>query len=209
MRGMQLKQVDNTRDRILDAAFGEIHRHGFQAASIANILAKTGLTKGALYHHFPAKHDLGLAVVDEIIHAGMQAMVFDPLRDSDDPLTTLLDIIERKGETAGIDSVRLGCPLNNLMQEMSPLNDEFKNRILAVLTQWQNIVTDALRSAQDRGHISPDVDCSAVALFIVSSWEGCIGVAKNMQSVEAYRKCMQQLRLYVQGLQTTRRRKSA
>ena len=206
---MQLKQIDNTRDKILDAAFGEIHRHGFQAASIANILAKTGLTKGALYHHFPAKHDLGLAVVDEIIHAGMQAMVFDPLRDSDDPLMTLLDIIERKGETAGIDSVRLGCPLNNLMQEMSPLNDEFKNRILAVLNQWQNVVTDALRSAQDRGHISLDVDCNAVALFIVSSWEGCVGVAKNMQSVDAYRVCMGQLRHYVHGLQTTRRRKSA
>ena len=206
---MQLKQIDNTRDKILDAAFGEIHRHGFQAASIANILAKTGLTKGALYHHFPAKHDLGLAVVDEIIHAGMQAMVFDPLRDSEDPLMTLLDIIERKSETAGIHSVRLGCPLNNLMQEMSPLNDEFKNRILAVLNQWQNVVTDALRSAQDRGHLSPDVDCSAVALFIISSWEGCNGVAKNMQSVEAYRVCMGQLREYISGLQTSRRRKSA
>ena len=209
MSPMQFKQTDNTRDKILDAAFGEIHRHGFQAASIANILAKTGLTKGALYHHFPAKHDLGLAVVDEIIQAGMQAMVFDPLRDSDDPLATLLDVIERKGETAGKESVRLGCPLNNLMQEMSPLNDEFKNRILAVLQQWQDVVADALRSAQGQGRISPEVDCDAVALFIVSSWEGCIGVAKNMQSVQAYRVCMGQLRDYVQGLQTSKRRKSA
>ncbi len=205
---MQPKPADLTRDTILDAAFGEIHRYGYQAASISNILAKTGLTKGALYHHFPAKHDLGLAVVDEIILAGMQAMVFDPLRDSDDPLAALLEVIERKGEGADVESVRLGCPLNNLMQEMSPLDDEFKNRILVVLQLWQDTIADALRRAQGQGRIGRAVDCNAVALFIVSSWEGCIGVAKNMQSVQAYRVCMGQLRDYVLGLQTSKRRKS-
>ena len=206
---MQSKQTDITRDRILDAAFGEIHRYGYQSASIANILAKTGLTKGALYHHFPAKHDLGLAVVDEIILAGMQLMVFDPLRESDDPLATLIEIIERKGETANVGSVRLGCPLNNLMQEMSPLDDEFKNRILAVLNQWQETVADALLRAQGQGRIGRGVDCHAMALFIVSAWEGCVGVTKNMQSVQAHRLCMGQLRDYVLGLQTSRRSKSA
>jgi AcrR family transcriptional regulator len=206
---MHAKPSDVTRDKILDAAFSEIHRYGFQAASISSILANTGLTKGALYHYFPAKHDLGLAVVDEIILAGMQAMVFDPLRDSDDPLETLLNIIERKGETADVESVRLGCPLNNLMQEMSPLDDEFKNRILAVLQLWQDTTADALRRAQGQGRIGGEVDCNAVALFIVSSWEGCVGVTKNMQSVQAYRVCMGQLRDYVLGLQTPRRRKSA
>jgi TetR/AcrR family transcriptional regulator, transcriptional repressor for nem operon len=200
---MHAKPSDSTRDTILDAAHGEIHRQGFQAASIASILAKTGLTKGALYHHFPAKHDLGLAVIEEIISAGMQAMVFDPLRESDDPLTTLLEVIERKGETADLESVRLGCPLNNLMQEMSPLNDEFKNRLLAVLKLWQESVADALRRAQTQGRIRKDVDSMAAALFIVASWEGCVGVAKNMQSVQAYRVCMQQLRDYVAGYAPT------
>jgi len=45
--------ADVTREKILDAAFHEIHRYGFQSASLANILERTGLTKGALYHHFP------------------------------------------------------------------------------------------------------------------------------------------------------------
>jgi AcrR family transcriptional regulator len=202
---MHAKQPDHTRDKILDAAYSEIHRHGFQAASISNILAKTGLTKGALYHHFPAKHDLGLAVVEEIILAGMQAMVFDPLRESDDPFATLLDIIGRKGDNVNTESVRLGCPLNNLMQEMSPLNEEFKDRILTVLNLWQDTIADALRRAQRQGQVDHEVDCDAVALFIVSSWEGCVGVAKNMQSVEAHRICMAQLRDYVLGLQAARR----
>ena len=206
---MAIKQPDNTRDTILDAAFCEIHRQGYQAASIANILAKTGLTKGALYHHFPAKQDLGLAVVDEIIRAGLQAMLFDPLRESDDPFETLLEIIGRKADRVDLESVRLGCPLNNLMQEMSPLNEDFKNRLLVILKVWQDTFADALRRAQQQGRIRREVDTQAAALFMVSSWEGCVGVAKNMQSVKAYRMCMQQLRGYVAGLQITARRKTA
>ena len=205
---MVTKQPDTTRDTILDAAFCEIHRQGYQAASIANILAKTGLTKGALYHYFPAKQDLGLAVVDEIIRAGMQAMVFDPLHASHDPFDTLLEIIGRKAEQADLESVRLGCPLNNLMQEMSPLDGEFKNRLLVILKVWQDSITDVLQRAQQQSRIGPEVDTKATALFIVSSWEGCIGVAKNMQSVKAYRVCMQQLRNYVLGLQVSARCKS-
>ena len=206
---MAIKQPDNTRDTILDAAFCEIHRQGYQAASIANILAKTGLTKGALYHHFPAKQDLGLAVVDEIIRAGLQAMLFDPLRESDDPFETLLEIIGRKADRVDLESVRLGCPLNNLMQEMSPLNEDFKNRLLVILKVWQDTFADALRRAQQQGRIRREVDTQAAALFMVSSWEGCVGVAKNMQSVKAYRMCMQQLRGYVAGLEVSARRKSA
>ena len=206
---MAIKQPDNTRDTILDAAFCEIHRQGYQAASIANILAKTGLTKGALYHHFPAKQDLGLAVVDEIIRAGLQAMLFDPLRESDDPFETLLEIIGRKADRVDLESVRLGCPLNNLMQEMSPLNEDFKNRLLVILKVWQDTFANALRRAQQQGRIRREVDTQAAALFMVSSWEGCVGVAKNMQSVKAYRMCMQQLRGYVAGLEVSARRKSA
>src|SRR3954463_4371958 len=58
-----------TRDRLLGAAFQEIHRRGYQAASIDSILASTGLTKGALYHHFADKAALGPPVCDEVVRA--------------------------------------------------------------------------------------------------------------------------------------------
>jgi len=194
------RQPDVTRETILDAAFQEIHRHGFQAASLSNILAKTGLTKGALYHHFPTKDDLGLAVIDEVVRAGLDAMLFAPLRESDAPFETLLDIVRRKAQRADLENVSLGCPLNNLMQEMSPLNATFKKRLNAVLTTWQSAVADALVRAQKQGAVRRDVDCRAAALFIVSSWEGCVGVAKAMQSVKDFRLCMKQLEAHVAGL---------
>lgn len=194
------KQPDVTRETILDAAFQEIYRHGFQAASLNNILARTGLTKGALYHHFQTKDALGFAVIDEVVREGLDAMVFAPLRESPTPYVTLLEIVRHKAERADPENVMLGCPLNNLMQEMSPLDPVFKKRLNTVLKCWQDAVTDALLRGQKQGAVRRNVDCRAAALFIVSAWEGCVGVAKNVQSVKDFRMCMDQLEGYVLGL---------
>ena len=61
------RQPDQTRQRLLESAFEEIHRNGFRGASLETILKETGVTKGALYHHFGSKSKLGLAVIDELI----------------------------------------------------------------------------------------------------------------------------------------------
>jgi TetR/AcrR family transcriptional repressor of nem operon len=195
-------QTELTRGRLLEAAFCEIHRHGFQAASIANILHDTGLTKGALYHHFPTKRDLGLAVVEEVVAGLLDELVFRRLRASDQPVATLIEIIGQRGGI-GTEAVVLGCPLNNLMQEMSPLDAAFKEKLNAILNTWTRTVEDALRRGQEAGVLRPDVDCRAAALFITSAWEGCVGVAKNLQSPAKLRRCMQQLQGYVRSLMAT------
>jgi AcrR family transcriptional regulator len=198
---MTAKQPDITRDKILDAAFQEIHKHGFQAASLSNILERTGLTKGALYHHFPDKDHLGHAVIEEVIRESLETMVFAPLRATNDPIGTLREVIQLKADKATAEYVALGCPLNNLMQEMSPLDADFKRRLTEILKTWQDVVTDALKRGQKAGQVRSDVDCRAAALFIVSAFEGCIGIAKNLQSVKEFRLCLAQLVGYVEGLQ--------
>jgi TetR/AcrR family transcriptional regulator, transcriptional repressor for nem operon len=200
---MTARQTDLTREKLLDAAFGEIHRQGFQAASIASILHDTGLTKGALYHHFPTKRELGLAVVDEVIRAKLEERVFRPLRESSTPVQTLLEVIGGSiGRYQDTEAIRLGCPLNNLMQEMSPLDDAFKLRLNDILTTWGRAVEDALQRADQVGELHPGVDCRAAALFIVSAWEGCVGIAKSLQSPDSFKLCMRQLQDYVRSLTT-------
>lgn len=196
------RQPDLTRQRILEAGFQEIHRHGYQAASVASILADTGLTKGALYHHFPSKKELGLAVVDEVVGRRLIERNVAPLRRAGRPAQALIELIGSKQGTSE-EYIRLGCPLNNLMQEMSPVDEDFRVRLNAILGQWQDAFEDALRRAQSAGEVRAEVNCHAAALFIVSAWEGCIGIAKNMQSSESYRACMSQLQAYVAGLLKT------
>ena len=189
-----------TREKILQAAAAEIHRQGFQAASITHILASTGLTKGALYHHFPSKQALGLAVVDEVIHTGLEGRLLTPLREADDPLDTLLAYMDSRIRDMTDDAFELGCPLNNLVQEMSPVDDEFKTHLDHILQAWQAVIEQALIKGQAQNRIRQDVDCEAAALFIVSAWEGCWGMAKNRQSAQTFRTCMAQLRQFVLSL---------
>lgn len=194
------KQADVTRDKILEAACNEIHRYGFQAASLSNILTDTGLTKGALYHHFATKHDLGLAVVDEIITRNFTARIFTPLGESKHPLNTIKETLRHK--RAKPELIELGCPLSNLMQEMSPLDEQFRLRLNTLMQRWLDSVENALQRGQNQGQVRPDVHCANAALFIISALEGCVGIAKNMQSTKTYQRCFDQLIAYVSSLET-------
>lgn len=194
------KTPDLTRQKLLEAAFAEIHRNGFQAASLAQILADIGLTKGALYHHFPDKKALGLAVVDEVIRPALAAMMFAPLAETREPLAALQALLAAKAAENDPMVVTLGCPLNNLMQEMSPVDEGFRLHLNGVFRDWVEVVAAALKRGKTAGEVRRDVDAEATAFFIVSALEGCIGMSKNTQSVTAYRGCLAQLGRYLDTL---------
>jgi TetR/AcrR family transcriptional repressor of nem operon len=123
---VSIKAPDSTRQKLLQAAFTEIYRHGFQAASLTQILSDTGLTKGALYHYFPDKKALGLAVVEEIVRPLLAEMMFKPIAETRQPLLTMQKLLIAKAAEDDPLIVALGCPLNNLMQEMSPVDETFR-----------------------------------------------------------------------------------
>ena len=49
------RDPEGTRAILVESAFREIHAHGYAGASLDRILANSGVTKGALYHHFKSK----------------------------------------------------------------------------------------------------------------------------------------------------------
>src|SRR3990172_3908058 len=88
------RSADRTRARILNAAFREIHRRGYHGMRLDSVLEYAGLTKGALYYHFPNKLALGYAVVDEVIEEIIQKLWIRPLHEARNPLDELIDRIE-------------------------------------------------------------------------------------------------------------------
>src|SRR5438445_12242314 len=83
------KAPELTRRKILEAAFGEFYANGFQGGSLNHIVSVAGTTKGALFHHFDSKQQLGYAVMDELIGPLLLLRWLDPLADSDDPLSDI------------------------------------------------------------------------------------------------------------------------
>jgi AcrR family transcriptional regulator len=56
-----------TRSEVVAAAAREFARRGYHATSIEDLLAATGLTRGGLYHYIDGKHDLLVAVQEELL----------------------------------------------------------------------------------------------------------------------------------------------
>src|SRR5690349_7672210 len=77
--GRTARDPARTREAMLAAAFDEMHRSGFRGASLEVILARSGVTKGAMYHHFADKEALGHAVIDDVIAAIMREKWLQPL----------------------------------------------------------------------------------------------------------------------------------
>ena len=198
------RNPDQTRQRILTAAFMEMYRNGFQGMRLDEVIAATRLTKGALYHHFPNKRALGYAVVDELIIPTVEAVWLQPLKNSADPLSGLVNVIEQmpENEHKPPEMIRYGCPLNNLAQEMSPLDEGFRQRLDYAFRVWHDVIQETLERAQQKGHIRDDVNCDETATFIMAALEGCIGIAKNAQSMERLHVCNRGLIQFIRSLQS-------
>jgi AcrR family transcriptional regulator len=195
------REPEQTRQKILRSAFNEIYRRGFQSASIDRIVSDAGVTKGALYHHFPDKASLGYAVVDDVIRGHLLARWLGPLEEeAGDPLAALQHAFRVRGKEVQQHEVELGCPLNNLAQEMSPLDEEFRARIEAVFDAWRDGFASTIERAKAAGSVREDVDSRNVAAFLVAAAEGSFGVAKNARSLEMFRANMELLAEYLETL---------
>lgn len=192
-RTARTRAPEATRERLVTAAFEEIHRHGYQGAGLDTILARAGVTKGALYHHFADKADLAYAVIDEVIRGLTLTRWTGPLASYDgDPISGIelvLDVVATEFcDERFVDMVELGCPLNNIAQEMSPLDERFRRRVAVVFETWIEAFAQALARGRTDGTVRRDVDARKVATFVVSAIEGSFGLAKSAKSAPLLRE---------------------
>lgn len=192
--------MSTTRQKLLNTAYEEIHRHGFQGMRVDDVLARSGAAKGSLYHHFRNKEELGYAVVDEIVRGFIESIWVAPLATTERPIDAVLAIIRDKIADFGPGMVELGCPLNNLAQEMSCLDDGFRSRLKALFDDWIESIRAAFARGRAAGNVRADVDPMEVASFIVAAIEGCVGLAKNAQDPATFFRCTRGLTGYLESL---------
>jgi len=161
-----------TRASLLSAAYHDMRRSGYQGAGIGDILSRTGLTKGAFYHHFESKRDLGLAVLDDCVAADLTKWWVDPVSDADDPLGAIRFAVETRLFNADEGDLAEGSPFATLTADMAPLDDAFRARLDALYRTWRKAFTKALRRGQQTGMVRADMDADASAALIVAAIEG-------------------------------------
>jgi TetR/AcrR family transcriptional regulator, transcriptional repressor for nem operon len=198
------RDPERTRARLLRAAFQEIHRSGFRNADLDAILARAGVTKGALYYHFDNKEALGYAVVDEVIAVNLHQKWVQPLRNAKNPIDVLIRIFQ--SESLKREDVQRSCPLLNLSQEMSGLDEGFRRRTAKVYKDWHDAMAEALREGQKRRVVRSDINANETATFLIAAWEGYVVLGKNSQDPRMMQSGQRKVSGHIESLRPARGR---
>jgi len=200
----RLRDPERTRERLLQAAFQEVYRYGFQSAGIDTILAATNVTKGALYYHFDSKEALGHAIVDEIVAKLVHDRWLLPLQRSKDkdPIDALIAVV-RAIPTRPRD-IKGGCPLVNLAQEMSQLDEQFRKRLERLFLAWQEGIAMALRRGQYQGTVGRDLVPEETASFLIAMVQGYEVLAKNAQDAKVWEMGIRNITGWLRSLRAPR-----
>lgn len=203
----RLRDPEGTRERLLQAGFQEVFRSGFQSASIDTILAATNVSKGALYHHFDSKEDLGLAIIEEIVAEMTRDRWSRPLQRSTDkdPIDALIGVVQ--AIPARPRDVKGGCPLVNLTQEMSQLDEQFRKRLARIFHNWQEAIATTLRRGQSQGTVRSDLVPEETASFLIALIEGYEVLAKNAQDAKVWNSGIRNIVRWLSSLRAPGKRK--
>jgi AcrR family transcriptional regulator len=186
--------TSETRARILEAARELFWRQGYTATGVAQILEAAGARSGSLYYFFPTKEDLLDAVLERYKEM-LAPMVVEPV------FARVADAIERIfGILAGYrhqlvaTKFQHGCPIGNLALEISNAQPSARKRVAENFTGWRRVIEKCLADAADR--LPAALDREQVALFVLTTMEGAVMLARTYQSLDPYDAAVAQLRSY-------------
>ena len=188
-----------TRLNILQKAFTIIYQNGYQATSIDTIIATTHVTKGAFFHHFKNKEEMGLAMINEIMYPEMYGALVKPLIEAKNPIDEIYEMMKNILLKEPFFQVKYGCPAVNLIEEMSPLNNSFNKALDKLTTQWQEVIETSINQGKALGKIKKEVNAKQVAYFVIAGYSGIRNMGK-MYGVDCYTTYLQELKNYLKSL---------
>ena len=194
------EQAEQTRKAIIETAADITHINGFRTTSINEIIEQLNLTKGAFFHHFKNKKELGLAIIENW-HRVLHERWVKPLEESTDPLTDLYWVPYEIYSNYSVEDLAKGCPLANLATELSPIDDDYREKILGIYMMLEKSVADTVTRGQKAGIIDPEVDPLRLARFYEDLMAGTRSVSKNtldkgrpLGTLELFRDYLESLR---------------
>jgi AcrR family transcriptional regulator len=160
-----------TRRTILTAAAKVFEERGYQAATISEILTTAGVTKGALYFHFPTKEDLAEGVIREQDHQL-------PLPDRACKVQQLVDTVVLHAYRLQTDPlVRAGVRLS-LDQQAQGLDRS------GPFLRWSEVGIDLLEKAQAQGELMPHVVPAQTADVLVGAFAGVQAMSQALSNYQ-------------------------
>ena len=196
----QIAAEPTTRTRIVRAAMELFWEKGYQSTSVADLLQRAGVHSGSLYHVFPGKQDVLLAVLDEYL-AGIDEMLLAPAwKDVADPIERVFALLAQYRRALVQTDCTYACPIGSLALELHEPDPPVRARLAANFNAWIDAIDGCLAAAGAR--LPRHLDRRALAGFVLTTMEGGVMLARTYRDIAMFDAAVGQLRLLFTRLET-------
>jgi TetR/AcrR family transcriptional regulator, transcriptional repressor for nem operon len=194
-----MSKAQDTRAYIIHQAAELFNQRGYAGASIADIMAATGLQKGGIYNHFQSKDELAI----ESFHYAVQLMqqrYAVALRGQRSAKVRLQVMINTFYEAAADPPIAGGCPILNTAIESDHAHPALLQCAQQAMDKWQQLLTKILRWGMEHGEVQPSIDPATSASMIIVILEGAMMMSQLYGDRVYLERAQQHLLDYVQTL---------
>ncbi|KUO52996.1 MAG: TetR family transcriptional regulator [Sphingomonadales bacterium BRH_c3] len=162
----------DTRNRILMTAMELFWEKGYNSTSVSDILSRSQVHSGSLYHFFPGKQDVLIGVL-EFYRDGIEENLLNPAWDGvDDPIERIFALLAGYRMQLLLTDCTYGCPIGNLALEIHEPDPKVRELLAVNFSNWARAIEGCLEAAGDR--LAPDTDHRALAEFVLTVMEGAV-----------------------------------
>ena len=190
-----------TRDRIVFAAMHLFSEKGYGTTSIADILREAGALSGSLYHFFPTKQELLIAVL-QLYRDGIHPMLLQPAWEGvDDPVDRIFALLARYRRALVDTDCFYGCPIGSLALELHEPDPPVRELLSVNFDGWVTAIEQCLVEAGDR--LPPELDRRELAQFVLTTMEGGVMQSRTHRTTQAFDASVRMLRDYFDRLEAS------
>lgn len=165
---------------------------GYANTGMAQILKESGANSGSLYHYFPTKEDLLVAVLEKYEAMLEPAVIGPAFARVSDPIERVFAVLDGYRRLIEATSFRLGCPIGNLALEMSNDHPKVRDGLVRNFEGWLSAVAGCLKQAE--GRFPPGTDLDRLAVTTLATMEGAVMLARTYHSMEPFDSAVAELR---------------
>ncbi|KXO99309.1 A-factor-binding protein (plasmid) [Tsukamurella tyrosinosolvens] len=162
------ERAARTREALLDAVAEVVDARGYDGAALVDVLARAGVTKGAMYHHFPSKAALVGALVAEQFAPALASPTIPGMPVLHAAEITLQALV------ATVDDVRFRAAFGVVVDRPHPELAPWSRPV----HEWSEVFAALFAAARDEGDLGDEIDVAAEGEAIVAMTVGCFCVAR-------------------------------
>lgn len=159
-------------DTALEQAMQVFWRRGYEATSIRDLVAATGVNRYSLYHRWSDKRGLYFAALEHYART-VGAEWLGSLQHGSDPLGGIRSLFATLETRVTSDPERLGCFALNTALELGT-DDQARAMVRMLLDIVQDHFEQALRQAVELGQLGPETDTAAHARHLAVSMQAVL-----------------------------------